>query len=97
MNLEARIERLEKQNRWLKRIGFMLVMLAGVGVSMGFQDQQDLVKQLQARHRVNILNQITIGKDTPEMMQNLIQSAKNGDHQAARILLGIMFSELDKE
>ena len=97
MNLDERIERLENQNRWLKRLGILAIMLAGVGISLGFQNAQDQLKAQQAKLRLGILNQITVGRDTGEVMKQLIQSAKNGDQQATRTMLGIIFSDIDDD
>ena len=94
MDLQKRVDRLERENRKLKHMGFVAVLLIAVATSLGFvQNQEDvqMLKNRQAQMRLGILKQITQGQDTAPIMQQLITNAKNGDTEATRTLLDIIF------
>ena len=99
MKLEERVERLERQNRRLKRFGFGALLLAAIAASLGFAQNQDdyetRIKERQAKLRLFALNKISVTPDTIEMMDKLIENAKGGDPTATRTILNTIFKNTD--
>jgi hypothetical protein len=100
MDLQERVERLERANRRWTRVGLAALFAAAIGVSLGFvQNADDLeARETQLRSqqiylRRHILQETKLEQDVKPMMAKLIENARNGDIESTKTILGIIFAD----
>jgi len=98
MDLQKRVECLERENRWIKRIGAVAILLCGIATSLGFQAAQDATTQFKERRaqlRQKMVQFNPIGEDIKIIMEKLVENAKNGDVHSAEMILETIYRSTD--
>ena len=102
MNLQEQVERLERANRRLKRVGLGALLAVAIAVSLGFaQNAADLetretrLRTQQVYLQRQILLDVKLEQDLKPMMAKLIENARNGDIESTKTVLGIIFADTE--